>query len=776
MIRILHLEDNPLDAILIRERLIDDGLTAEITVVSNRAAFEEAIVSKSFDLILADYYLPGFDGLTALKILQEHDVKVPAILISGKLGEEAAVKSLQSGAVDYILKDNLQRLGSAVKRALDQYEQQQRTLEIEQLLIKNGKLFKSAESIGKIGTFEWNFRNNDLFWSDGIYDIFGFEKGRIEPTFEIYAQNIHPEDRGWVTQNIGEAAEKHNPIDSEYRIISQDGEIKYIRTLASIYPDSSGEPGLLVGVCQDITAKRDAIKKLEKSEEKYRSLVHLSTDGIIVSDGQLVIMEANKSLLDILECTDPSLLIGKGPEGFIADADLEQNPIDLERIKRAAVTSIREAITFSHKSVMLEITSQFVGENRIQSLVRDVTERELSRRQLEDKTRFLDGQVKEAETIARENAEKYRLISENSSDLITQMTADGYFTYVSPSSSDILGNPPKFYEGKSFSEFLPAEIQETWNQNRTLLENRETESIIFQHEIYRADGSTVWVETVCKPIWDWGGSLKTLQTASRDIHARKEAEIETKKALERERELTELRAHFVSMASHQFRTPLTVINSNVQLMELLEIDKFDPRVTQILNRITKETSRLTELMDDVLILGKLNARRLETNLESVEIDKLVLKVVEEHFSQQPDGRTVTVSLVGKPQPVVMDQSLTEHILTNLINNAFKYSPGKRSPHIVIETREEECFVSVRDWGIGVPEEDRDHLFESFYRGNNTTEFPGTGLGLVIAREFMELQGGKIGFASPEDAGSLFWISFPMNIQEPTPEEPKMTFN
>lgn len=767
MIQILHLEDNPLDAILIRERLIDDGLQADITVVSNRTAFEQAIHSKRFDLVLADYYLPGFDGLTALKILQEEHITTPAILISGKLGEEAAVQSLHSGAVDYILKDNLQRLGSAVTRALDQYEQKQHTLEIERLLIKNGQLFRSAESIGKIGTFEWNFLTNELFWSDGIYKIFGFDQHIGAPTFELYSDSIHPEDRASVHQNLQEAVEKQIAIDSEYRILNQQQEVKYIRTLASVYPDATNTPAILVGVCQDVTASRDAIQRLEKSEQKYRALVEQSTDGIILSDANLVFREANKSALEILECQDSSQLVGRGPMGLISDEDLKNNPIDIDRIKQAPVTSIREARTFTNKPIVLEITSQFIGENRIQSIIRDVTERETSRRQLEDKTRYLDGQVREAETMARENAEKYRLISENSSDLITQMTADGVISYMSPSAKDILGKEPTYYQGKSFSELLPKSYHKSWNHNRSLLENRETENLLFQHEIFRDDGSTAWVETVCKPIWNWNGDLKTLQTASRDIDARKQAEMKTKNALKRERELTELRAHFVSVASHQFRTPLTVINSNVQLMELLEIDKYDPRVTQILNRITKETSRLTELMDDVLILGKLNARRLETNPELVQLDKLVRKITEAHFSHQEDGRTATIMTTGSIPPVMLDQSLTEHILTNLINNAFKYSPGKRSPHIEIRLEQEACVLSIRDWGIGVPEEDQEHLFESFYRGNNTHEFPGTGLGLVIAREFMELQGGTIGFSVPPEAGSLFWIRFPLHITQPS---------
>lgn len=765
MIQILHLEDNLLDARLIKERLIDDNLQPEVTLVSKEQDFIQALQDHSFDIILADYYLPGFTGLEGLKIVQELHITTPVILISGKLGEEAAVESLQKGAVDYILKDNLQRLSPAVIRAMEEYEQQRRNREIELELIKSGELFRTAESIGRLGTFEWNFSNGDLYWSDGIYAIFGYDKADTFPTFDLYAQHVHPDSQEEVSKSIQHCIETQSSLDSTYRIISQSGETKHIRTIGSVYPDLTGTPTILVGVCQDITAQINAIIKLEKSEEKYRTLVEQATDGILIADGMLTIKEANQSALHILECEDSTLIINQKPNSFLPLHEIEKEPIRLEKIHEGPITNVREVTTFQGNLKVLEITSKLISDNRIQTVLRDVTDREEARRELEELNKSLDARVKQAVSEARENAEKFRLISENSSDLITQSDYSGKITYVSPSVKDILGNSPADYFSKPFVQLLPTEWHQQWEELMEKLIQRKSEHLTLQHEIYQRSGSTIWVETVCKGIWDTNGQLNIIQTASRDIHDRKKAEIETKRAIERERELTDLRAHFVSMASHQFRTPLAVINANVELMELIQIDKVDPRVKNILGRITKETSRLTELMNDVLILGRLNARRLETTPEKVNISDLVMKLVEEHFFQQKDGRNVVISVIGPPPVVVLDPSLTGHILTNLINNAFKYSPGKRNPHLIVETKGDECVISIRDFGIGVPQEDREHLFESFYRGNNTKEFPGTGLGLVIAKEFIDLQGGNIGYESPEEEGSLFWISFPLTVEK-----------
>lgn len=768
MIQILHLEDNPLDARLIKEKLIEDGLQPVVKLVSKEHDFLKALQNESFDIILADYYLPGFTGLTALKIVKDLGITTPVILISGKLGEEAAVESLQKGAVDYILKDNLQRLIPAVTRALEEYEQQRRNREIEQQLFKNATLFRSAESIGKLGTFEWNFLTEELYWSDGIFDIFGEDKQTTVPTLDLYLHYIHPDHQEEVSNQILAAVKALSSLESTYKVVTKTGEIKYLRTLASIYPDFSGTPAILVGVCQDISDQTIAIQKLEKSEEKYRTLVEQATDGIMISDGDLRIKEVNRSTLHILECSTPEIIIGQKPDSFLTVSELEKVPIQIEAIRLGPITNVREVKTFLGNKKVLEVTSKLISDNRIQTVLRDVTDREETRRELEELNKNLDERVKIAASEARENAAKYRLISENSSDLITQSDSLGNITYVSPSVKEILGNQPEFYSLKSFVDMLPEVWQQAWKNRMGQLLELRSDTFTLQHEIYQHTGFTIWVETVCKGIWNDSHQLTTIQTASRDIHDRKQAEIETKRAIDRERELTELRAHFVSMASHQFRTPLTVINSNVQLMELIQIDKYDPRVKKILNRISKETSRMTDLMNDVLILGKLNARRLETNPEKVDIASLVIRLVEEHFSQQPEGRDISISVIGHSPIVVLDPALTEHILTNLINNAFKYSPGKRSPHLIIESKGDECVISIRDWGIGVPKDDREHLFESFYRGNNTKIFPGTGLGLVIAKEFIDLQGGDIGYESLEGEGSLFWISLPLKVDTPTP--------
>ncbi len=766
MIRILHLEDNYLDARLIQERLVEEGLDPSIHLVATENQFLEALKVGHYDLILADFYLPGFDGLKALEIVQRYGLYTPVILISGKLGEEAAIESLQKGAIDYILKDYLQRLGPAVRRALEEHEQRQRTLAIEQELLKKAEIFRSAELIGKLGTFEWNVSEELIYLSDGLYHILEVSKEQLSQKVEEFSRFMHSEDLPIFEEFYARLLEDPVPLTCEYRIVTLAGKVKYIRTNASS-ANSTPQAVLLTGVCQDISDQKMALEDLERSEEKYRTLVEQATDGILVTDDAMIIQDANASALEILEADSPELLIGQHPEVFLSEHERMHRPINLPLLRRGvAVTNVREVITFGQKSKYLEITSKRLTGGQIQTVFRDVTDREEARKDLERVNQFLDERVKQAVKEAQELAEKYRLISENSSDLITQSNAEGYLYYVSPSVEDMIGKEQQNWLGKLFCQWLPREDRQLWQATLERELPRESkvarDSFTLQHRMRHASGQLLWVETVCKGIRNEHGTLMTIQTASRDIHLRKQAEEEAHKALVRERELNELRAHFVSVASHQFRTPLTVISSNVQLMELIGIDRYDPRIGQAIRRISNEITRLTELMNDILILGKLNTKRLRASLERVAIDSLIHQLIDTHFSQQEDQRQVITAIPTQLPDVLLDPGLTEHILINLLTNAFKYSPQSPNPVLHVSLEAHRLMVRVRDWGVGVPPEDRENLFQSFYRASNVAHYPGTGLGLVIAKEFVDLQRGDIGYEPMEDGGSTFWFSIPQD--------------
>ena len=237
---------------------------------------------------------------------------------------------------------------------------------------------------------------------------------------------------------------------------------------------------------------------------------------------------------------------------------------------------------------------------------------------------------------------------------------------------------------------------------------------------------------------------------------------ELKESLEREKELGKLKSTFVSTASHQFRTPLAVIQSNAQLLEMFNASgkKIEPeKYKKVSGRITEEIAKMTGLMDDVLHLGKITAERVQYDPEDIALVEFCEKLANEFNNVKADGSHLNFVIKGEPYNVALDPKLLMHSLSNLISNAFKYSVGKKNPDLTIHFKPNEIVVSIKDYGIGIPEDELPKLFQPFFRAKNVTEIKGTGLGLSIAKEYTEINKGQIVAKSILGEGSCFEITF-----------------
>ncbi|MBL4861813.1 MAG: hypothetical protein JKY09_02195, partial [Crocinitomicaceae bacterium] len=248
-------------------------------------------------------------------------------------------------------------------------------------------------------------------------------------------------------------------------------------------------------------------------------------------------------------------------------------------------------------------------------------------------------------------------------------------------------------------------------------------------------------------------SLVSKRTSQLEI-ARKNLEI----SLDKEKKLSELKSRFVATASHQFRTPLTVINANVGLLKMYGLDEESQgKLDKISNRIQSEVRRMTELMDETLILGKINSGGIRVNLQMCGLIVLAEKIVEKFNAIQDDGRKMEIKVVGDAREIKLDVKLMEHALSNLVSNAFKYSPNCTPPMLTINFEEKGIKITVKDHGVGIPKKDLKNVFTAFYRGSNVNDIKGTGMGTSIAKEYVELNGGTIGVTSEENRGASFTI-------------------
>jgi len=255
-----------------------------------------------------------------------------------------------------------------------------------------------------------------------------------------------------------------------------------------------------------------------------------------------------------------------------------------------------------------------------------------------------------------------------------------------------------------------------------------------------------------------------------DITRRKEADEETRRALVRERELGELKTRFVSMASHEFRTPLATILSSAELIEHYG-EKITHRERQdIMADLVVAVKRMQGMLEDMLTVGQADAGKLRLNLRPLDIAALCRKLVTEvHTSDAGQHAIEFEAPVGHDafsQLVMLDERLVRHICTNLLTNACKYSAPGSVVVLTLDRRQspsgDELILQVGDEGIGIPAADLPRLFESFHRGSNVGNRQGSGLGLAIVKHAVDLHHGKIEVASTPGAGTRFTVSLPIS--------------
>ena len=254
------------------------------------------------------------------------------------------------------------------------------------------------------------------------------------------------------------------------------------------------------------------------------------------------------------------------------------------------------------------------------------------------------------------------------------------------------------------------------------------------------------------------------------INIRKKAEEDLRRALEKERELTELKSRLVSMTSHEFRTPLTTIQANAELLNMrlsgLSAEELG-KVRRHIDRITVEITKLTKLLDDILLMGRYESGKITFHPEEHDLVGLLRDVLQTKGTMSSDPRILTLRIEGTPRSVVIDPTLLTHALSNLVSNALKYSVGNREPEVTMSFEPAQVQIRIKDFGIGIPEADRANLFQTFFRASNATQIQGTGMGLVIVKLFVELHGGQVHLDSTEGEGTTVTVTIPTASQPKT---------
>ncbi|MGE5498196.1 MAG: PAS domain S-box protein [Syntrophothermus sp.] len=279
-------------------------------------------------------------------------------------------------------------------------------------------------------------------------------------------------------------------------------------------------------------------------------------------------------------------------------------------------------------------------------------------------------------------------------------------------------------------------------------------------ELLRADGTEVPVNIICSLIKDEFGNPQQLLANFTDISNLKKAEAESRNALMRERELNEMRSRFVSLVSHEFRTPLAAILSSAEILEYYS-EKFTPeKKAAHYEKIKTSISNLLDILNEISEINQIDSGRVIPLKKKIAIEKFMQEIMDEINTGYQDRPEIIISRQLDSLDLFTDKKLLRQIVINLISNAVKYTPETKKVFINIINNQEEFTIEVKDEGSGIPEQDQSLIFEPFSRSSNVSGIKGSGLGLSIVKKAVETLNGILTFQSTEGEGSVFTVSLP----------------
>ena len=254
---------------------------------------------------------------------------------------------------------------------------------------------------------------------------------------------------------------------------------------------------------------------------------------------------------------------------------------------------------------------------------------------------------------------------------------------------------------------------------------------------------------------------KSIIKLEEEILERKKAEEDVLRSLDRERELNELKTKFVSIASHEFRTPLSTVMSSAALVKKYkDIGEFD-KVDKHVERIKSSVNHLTQILNDFLSLGKLEEGKVDILKEKIDLEAFIREIHEDVRASLKEGQQIIIQCDREDNQIITDSRILRNIMFNLISNACKYSALDKKIFISCSRNHGQIMITVSDEGIGIPKEEQRHLFERFFRASNAGNVQGTGLGLNIVKRYVELLNGTITFTSEYGKGSTFFVEIPI---------------
>lgn len=505
---------------------------------------------------------------------------------------------------------------------------------------------------------------------------------------------------------------------------------------------------------EEITERERYEQAKRESEEKYRMVVEHVNEGLAVAQGSFLCYINAKTVE----------LLGRPLHEIYSTPFLEfAHPEDRPRLRdnysrRLAGETVPGSYTFRFLRPGGEVRWMQVGAVAVEweknpavlNFLSDVTERLAS------------------ENALRRSEARLHAMFNNAAVALSLTDPHGRFIDVNESWAKTLGYGVEECRGLTVFDIThPDELPASRDSMQLLLGGQVTSSRMEKRYLHKS-GNVVWADVAVTPIRGEDGNVEVMIGGFVDITERKHIEVDIRRALEKEKELNELKSKFVTMTSHEFRTPLSTILSSTELLEHYADQLGAADRAEILNSIQLAVKRMTGLMEDVLMIGQSEAGKMKFAPAPLDLIKFCTDLLNEFKLVLPSNLRLRYQ---EPQcvqdcpdtvccKVRADEKLLRRIFGNLLSNAIKYSPGGGEIEFIMRCNGEVAKIEVRDQGIGIPPEDQKHLFESFHRAANVGNISGTGLGLSIVKYAVDQHGGTINFVSEPGKGTSFTVCLP----------------
>ena len=559
-------------------------------------------------------------------------------------------------------------------------------------------------------------------------------------------------------QNLWSTITKGRVWRGEIKNRAKDGTYYWVDSTIVPFMDHNGKPWQYLAIRKDITNRKQAESALQESEQKFRQLAENLHQVLWITDlERSQMLYISPAYEEIWGRSCKSLY--ENPNSLIDSV----HPEDIEKLINL-VANNNQAFDIEYRIIQPDGSMRWIRDQafplkdetgavyRVVGIAEDITK------------------SKETTVALKQSQNFLRQIIDTNPNLIFVKDLQERFVLANQAFAEIYGTTVEELIGKTEADFNPNldEVAYCKSINQQVMTTLQPYTNAEQM-IITATGETRYFQNIKSPLIAADGKAYQILGVSTDITERKRAEEEIHKAWEREKELGELKSRFISMTSHEFRTPLSVISSSAGILQDFGHKLDDMKKRKHLDCIQTYVKHTTQLLDDILLINKAENDKLAFEPAPLDLIPFCQKLSEEIQLSAPNHTIVFSSHSQVGVTANLDKKLVRQILINLLSNAIKYSPDSATVNFNLTITESNVIFSIQDQGIGIPKTNIDQLFESFYRAKNVGNIPGTGLGLSIVEKCIDLHNGSIVVNSEVGIGTAFIVTIPLQAVIIVPE-------